>query len=148
MKKSKEWLVGTIEGHVSGPIGAAIIGLPGLSYTVGLWKRFQHPELAMLSLPNPQALHVLNGFVTAVREEGKRYSDGETVMFAHEYPGQMVAVPPEYLHALRAIRAYYGKLVPAFQVLWSDKERRLPGDPQCDPKIASSQTWARWSTTN
>ena len=49
---------------------------PAFAFTIGLWQRFQHPELIVFGLPLETMHQMLNGAGAAVRA-GRPYAAGQ-----------------------------------------------------------------------
>lgn len=121
---------------------------PGWGYTVGLWRRFLHPELICVGMP-PQAcggmLDLLSGRVAdgAVLRPGEPDS-GLFLGRPHRY----LEVGPEWRSASDGFNL--GRIVvsegwgaqewpPTIQVLWPDEHLRFPGDDEAEPVLAMLQ---------
>lgn len=117
-----------------------------ITYTIGLWKRFQHPELVLLGVPERNGLF-LNQFIHRICHRGQRFSAGEvhSGFFTNGYRVALEAVPDEHRIRLVAAAQYYGEPPPALQVLWPDLRGRLPApyDSGCEVDVQLLQAWTQ-----
>ena len=108
---------------------------PGWAWTLGLFERFEHPELAIFGMPLEDMHRVLNLLGLRVKR-GLRLGDGARV--AGIFQG--------YALALRQVDArwvdpFFGNVawhyeradVPLLQVLWPDPQGRFPWEDDFDP---------------
>ncbi len=113
---------------------------PGFAYTVGLFRRFGHPEVLMSGL-DPDVLHdVLNDVGASVRA-GARFEAGTTSDdVLEDYPVASRAIAPAaYGTYLRAgVRFHGGAPFPALHCVWPDRGGRFPWD-------VGGDDWARWA---
>jgi hypothetical protein len=101
---------------------------PGFAFTIGLYKRFQHPELIVFGLPLDTMLLMLNGAGEAVRA-GRTYEGGQSSDDLLEgYACTFRPVPSKhYEEFLGYARWYYdGDDFPTLQLIWPDREHRYP----------------------
>ena len=111
----------------------------GFLYTTGLTGG-DHPELVVAGLP-PETAHGLVGAAFGVIRSGIPLAPGR------DYEGIAAGFPVRFrevdqdacLHPLSVTTRFYGRRVPALQLLWPDPEGRFPGEPGCDPRMAASQ---------
>lgn len=101
------------------------------AFTVGLFRSFDHPELAVLGLPRAEAVGALDRLAARVRE-GERVSPEDVVEGVVD--GRLAtfrAIPPRRYAAWLGYAVWYhdGARFPALQCVWSDAERRFPWDP-------------------
>jgi hypothetical protein len=114
------WWVGLIDEDDEGP---------GFAYTLGLVQSFGHPELIVFGLRREVMHGILNGLGERVRS-GERLPEETRIADVLERELQVVLRPVrgednfgEYLgYGLR----YYGRIFPALQVFWPDRENKLP----------------------
>jgi hypothetical protein len=101
---------------------------PGFAFTIGLYRRFEHPELLVFGLPSDTMHRLLNVAGEAVRS-GRVYVAGpgyDDVLEA--YACTFRPVPLKHYEAyLGYARWYYdGDAFPALQLVWPDREHRYP----------------------
>jgi len=98
------------------------------SYTVGLRKSFDHPELAILGLKPSVADLALVRAVQEIRA-GKRFSPGDREDgLLTGWPCEFVPVPPEETEQLFPLVAsfYSGAPVPVCQIIWPKLQADFP----------------------
>ncbi len=114
---------------------------PGFAFTIGLYQRFEHPELIVFGLP-PDTMHLmLNGAGEAVRA-GQTYTAGRSYGDILEgYNCTFRPVPRRHYEAyLGYARWYYdGDGFPALQLIWPDREHRYPWTAPADAWIRTGQ---------
>ncbi|MFK7739910.1 MAG: DUF4262 domain-containing protein [Planctomycetota bacterium] len=100
----------------------------GMAFTVGLWEKYEQPEVVVFGL-EPDGAHDLLNAIADECAEDRRFADGEK----HDdllvgYSVRFVAVPPEQVveHCHGMTWAYEDKPVPCVQLVWPDKNRRWP----------------------
>ena len=116
-------------------------GTPDFSYTVGLTKTFQHPELVIAGLTQHAAHSVL---ITAVSfiERGTVFTNGaevEGVVVGYRVRFRSVNLGRCAAVSFGVSNVYYGRRVPRLQLLWPDVDGAFPGDPDSDAAIAMLQ---------
>ena len=111
---------------------------PGFAFTIGLFRRFEHPELIVFGLP-PETMHLmLNGAGAAVRG-GRTYGvDKDYDDILERYNCTFRPVPrSHYEEYLGSARWYYdGDDFPVLQLIWPDRDHRYPW-------VAPSDAWIR-----
>lgn len=114
---------------------------PGFAFTIGLFRRFEHPEIIVFGLP-PDTMHLmLNGAGAAVRD-GRAYTAGRDYDDILEgYHCTFRPVPrAHYKEYLGSARWYYeGDDFPALQLIWPDREHRYPWGAPSDAWIRTAQ---------
>lgn len=112
------WAVVNVEGDDSQPT---------YSYSVGLTKAFNHPEVIAFGL----APDVLQQIVNTIGREvkgGRQFSENETsdlVLTGYTCAFRKVA-PAAESNYMPAVTEYYGHEVPALHCIWPDREGRFP----------------------
>lgn len=101
------------------------------AFTVGLFRSFDHPELALLGLPADEAAAAVDRLAARVRD-GERFGPEDVDDLA--LGGRLVAfrsIPPRRFAAWLGHAVWYhdGARFPALQAVWSDRAGRFPWDP-------------------
>jgi hypothetical protein len=101
---------------------------PPYSFTMGLWRAFQQPELVVFGLEPATADDLLQVIADDV-EDGGRFVAGETRSgILHGYPIWFGRVGPQQVRSL--LDGFDGPLgtedVPMLQVVYPDKQGRWP----------------------
>ena len=114
---------------------------PGFAFTIGLYRRFEHPELIVVGLP-PDTMHrLLNVAGEAVRS-GQVYVAGQAyddLLEAYSCTFRPVPVR-QYEPYLGYARWYYrGDDFPTLQLVWPDREHRYPWAAPPDAWIRGAQ---------
>jgi hypothetical protein len=103
---------------------------PNYAYTVGLFKRFRHPEVIMFGLA-PDVLHqILNGIGDRVRD-GQRVSApsvSSDILEGYECAFREVAPAARGAYMGAATEFYGHDDFPALHCIWPDREGRFPWD--------------------
>lgn len=118
-----------------------VMGEPAFCYTTGLWQAFRHPELFLYGLSQVDALGILGGLITEIRERSRRFTGGEVDSELFNLPVGFVEIPKDELPGrLNIAAAFYGDLqFEAVQVLLSDAQGVMPWQTSCDPAFAAMQ---------
>ena len=101
---------------------------PGFAFTIGLYQRFQHPELIVFGLPLDTMLLMLNAAGEAVRA-GRTFAAGQSSDDVLEgYECTFRPVPPKHYDAFLGYAVWYydGDEFPTLQLIWPDREHRYP----------------------
>jgi hypothetical protein len=142
MDEADKKLLATIEQH-----DCAVLCIeadddgPSVAFSVGLFQRFQQPEILISGLPTPSGQKIINACRDRLREghtfrpgfsygpfvEGRRIA--MRVLHADHYEG--------YLGTARWL--YDGDEFPCLQAFWPDAQGRFPWDDGCDASVSESQ---------
>jgi len=107
-------------------------GTPGWSFSVGLFKSFNHPEVVVFGLPLELSEQVING-IGADIQKGKTFESGQ------EYPeildGVLCTFRPVVRRWYRPFLGYAGWYYrgpefPVLQCIWPDKQQHYPWHPK------------------
>jgi hypothetical protein len=114
---------------------------PGWAFSVGLYRRFGHPEIIVFGLP-PEALHSLVDRVAAAVADGGRYpADSTSDRILEGYTCGMRPVARRWYAAFLGYATWFyaGEEFPVVQCRWPDRENRLPEHPEFDCELAELQ---------
>ena len=93
-----------------------------LAYTVGLWKNFNHPEIALTGLPHKVANEVLNTVAELV-SKGSTFAAGDrSTEVLHDYPVAFASIGQAPLGAAKSIEPDFT----AIQLIWPDIDGKFP----------------------
>jgi hypothetical protein len=103
---------------------------PAFAYTAGLLHTHDHPELVVVGLEEDLAGELLEALIDAIAA-GRRFAAGQRCDgFLRGYPVALCAVHrdccAQFLPA--AVWAWQGSDVTALQVVWPDRQGRMPWD--------------------
>jgi hypothetical protein len=121
------WAVVNVEGDEA---------QPAYSYSVGLSKAFDHPEVIAFGLSQAVLQQIINTIGQRVRA-GHRFSDKETsedVLTGYACAFRKVA-PAALSNYMPAVVEYYGHEVPALHCIWPDREGRYPWQRGTSPEF-------------
>lgn len=103
--------------------------LPAFVYTIGLYEKFEHPEIIIFGLKTDVMGHLLNGLTDEIRK-GKKYNPNQKYSdLLESYQVQFLEVREEnYADYLGYAGWYYKNTFdfPVLQMVWPDKERKWP----------------------
>jgi hypothetical protein len=127
-------------------VPAGVVGDQPFAYTVGLFSSYRHPELITFGAREQVLRYLLDVAGKRIRK-GARAPLGQPVdwtrrLFRRGYPIQFREVrdPASYACYLRAAIRHHGPgQVPLLQLVWSDEERRFPGDPGVRASFTDAQ---------
>lgn len=104
--------------------------LPSLAYSIGLWKKFGHPELISFGL-STETLHSIINLAADIVKSGQKLQTGKTYSdFFESGKAECLTVDK------RNISDYFGYAIdfydtsdfPALQLVWTDRNDRFPWD--------------------
>jgi len=114
---------------------------PGFAFTIGLFQRFDHPELIVFGLPLDTMHLMLNGAGEAVRA-GRPFAAGhnyDDILEGYDCTFRPVS-RKHYEAYLGSARWYYeGDGFPVLQLIWPDREHRYPWAAPADAWIREAQ---------
>lgn len=104
--------------------------LPSFAYSIGLWKKFGHPELISFGLTT-KTLHAIINLAADLVKSGQKIQVNKTYTDFFE-TGKSVFLAVDK----RNIRDYFGYAIdyyntidfPALQLVWTDRNDRFPWD--------------------
>jgi hypothetical protein len=121
-------------------VGWAVIGInaeeegPAYAFSVGLFHTFSAPELLIMGLRIPTAMHLINDIGASIRtgrrfEAGGRYED-----IAEGFPVEFTAVMKRHYRDYLGYAQwfYQGVEFPVLQCVWPDKKGVFPWEPGYD----------------
>ncbi|GEC71715.1 protein of unknown function [Flavobacterium flevense] len=102
--------------------------LPGFVYTIGLFKKFNHPEIICFGLSNKVSAAILNHACDLIKQ-GKTLNPNELYKgFLQNFPIQFIEVKKEfYADYVGYSGWYYNNFdFPILQLVWTDKSNHFP----------------------
>jgi hypothetical protein len=115
---------------------------PGWSYTIGLWHKYQLPEVIVVGLDYKLAQIMLNNLHISIRDEEKTYADGTaaTDILAGYVCFFKTVKRDSYGDWFAADRWFYaGADFPAVQLLWPNTSNVYPWESEADDFLRWSQ---------
>jgi hypothetical protein len=112
------------------------------SYTVGLHKSYNHPEMIVFGLPPETAHGVLSDIADKAKAGDAFDLSKPTDELFSNCRAYFVEVPPDVFseYVLSAIHVNDGENFAVFQIVWpSGKDGLYPWDPDADPHFVASQ---------
>ncbi|HZY80609.1 MAG TPA: DUF4262 domain-containing protein [Cyclobacteriaceae bacterium] len=115
--------------------------LPSFAYSIGLWKKFGHPELISFGL-TIKTLHEIINLAADVVKSGQKLQAGKTYTdFFETGTSEFVEVDR------RNLRDYFGYAIdfyrsadfPALQLVWTDRGNRFPWDKDFEEEFSYRQ---------
>ncbi|MFF7454228.1 DUF4262 domain-containing protein [Kitasatospora sp. NPDC008115] len=125
--------------------GHHVVGIPGegdlpdWAFTVGLWHTSRLPELTMAGLDAHGQMHWLNEAAARLREGASADPESLLAGVIEDYPVLVKPVDPGWRRPLlgTAVGFYRRVPVPVLQLVWPDRNRRWPWDPDASPGCRS-----------
>lgn len=114
---------------------------PPFAFSVGLFQRFQHPELLIMGLSHDAAQQVINACRDRIRG-GDVLRDGFSYgpILADRRIAMRAIHPDHHPGYLGTARWFYEQHpFPALQAFWPDASGRYPWDQGCEPGVAACQ---------
>ena len=105
---------------------------PGFAYSIGLAKRFGHPEVAISGMPT-DLMHRLINDAGELIASGTALTDGartDALLVGYDCVVRAVAAANYGDYFGAAERYYRGRPFDAVQVFWPDRDRRYPWEAE------------------
>ncbi|MEV6596492.1 DUF4262 domain-containing protein [Actinoplanes sp. NPDC051346] len=120
---------------------------PDWAYSIGIWHTLRSPEVCVFGLPAQTAMNIVN-VVGELLREGERVRDGQRRDdVLNGYDVVLRAVEPRWYGQFfgAGIDFYQRPPMPMVQIIWPDRDRRFPWDPDVDGQCRQSQPslWLR-----
>lgn len=106
---------------------------PAFAYTIGLYEKFQHPEIIILGLPIDIMGHILNGLRDEIRKGNTYTSNQKYNDLLEGYEIQFLEVKKENYHDYLGYAGWYYSNsfnFPVLQLIWPDKENYWPWEKE------------------
>ena len=102
--------------------------LPGFAYTIGLYQKFNHPEIICFGLSLDLLGAILNDACDRIKNGQSFQVSIPYDDFIEDFPMQLLQVDPSfYPDYLGIANNFYGhRHYPALQLVWPDKQRLFP----------------------
>jgi hypothetical protein len=104
---------------------------PGFAYTIGLYEKFDHPEIIVFGLA-PESMHEILNHCGDMIRGGERFEVGKSVsgvLDGYDVRFRAIAAETSYTEYLGYGCRHYGdRAFPVLQLVWPDKQHRFPGD--------------------
>lgn len=115
--------------------------LPTYAHSIGLWEQYQHPEIILFGLPPSMMQQVLNE-AAALIKAGNKISTGQSYSdFFENGNATCIAVDkrniPDYF--TYAIEYYQGLPFDAVQLVWTDRNYKLPWEETFETEFKFKQ---------
>ena len=110
--------------------------LPGFVYSIGLYKKFAHPEIICFGLKSDVMGSIINHACDLIKKgekltTNKLYSD-----FLEGYQIQLIEVDKEFYQNYVGYAGWYYNMTfdfPLLQIVWPDKQHHFPWDKDFNP---------------
>ena len=108
---------------------------PGWAHTIGLFERFEHPELLTFGIDLQVLASLLNRLGEAVRDGGRFVADAEPVGLLERANLVFREVAPKWHEPFLGNAAWHYQRddVPTVQCFWPDPGGHFPWQAECDP---------------
>jgi hypothetical protein len=110
--------------------------LPGFVYSIGMFKKFGHPEMICFGLKADVAASIINGCCKRI-EQGTIFTEGKLYSgFLQDFDIMFVKVNKEYYHDYLGYGGWFYDMsfdFPVLQIVWPDKQSRFPWEPDFNP---------------
>lgn len=129
-------------------------GTPGWAHTLGLWERYQHPEIIVFG-PDLERIGPLANHLGALVRGGRHFeADTDEDGILAENPLAFRSIAAKWLPVFLGNAAwhYESEQFPALQAFWPDPTGHFPWEPDADrswrddqPRLHESDTLAAMS---
>ncbi|UZU00024.1 DUF4262 domain-containing protein [Chryseobacterium fluminis] len=110
--------------------------LPAFVYTIGLYKKFGHPELICFGLKTDVLASILNHACDLIKSGQTLSSDKPYPGFLQDYNIQLLEADKEYYPDYIGYAGWFNDgnfNFPLLQVVWPDKQHHFPWDENFNP---------------
>jgi Domain of unknown function (DUF4262) len=115
--------------------------LPSFSYSIGLWQRFQHPEIICFGL-KIDLMHALINDVAEIIKRGEKIETARnyTTLF-NNLDAQFLSIDPRNVgdYFGLALKYYKCDLITAMQLVWPDNANRFPWEADFQENLIYKQ---------
>lgn len=142
-KETKKLILDTIKkyGHFIALLEPDA-SVPGFAYTVGLYKKYKHPEIICFGLDNELMMNLLNQAGDMIKggfsfEAGKFYKE-----FLDGYEVQFLEVDKDYYSDYAGYAAWYNdnkQDFPMLQLVWPDSNHKFPWEEDFNQNLKFRQ---------
>jgi len=137
-----EWFVSNIEKH-----GLAVIMvestdyLPSFAYSVGLWQKYNHPEIICFGLTTKLLHKIINDVAEIIKTGTKLESHNTYLNIFKESRAEFLNVDKRNIgdYFVYAIEYYKTKEFPALQLVWTDLMDRFPWEKNFEKEFKYKQ---------
>ncbi|MEF2277677.1 DUF4262 domain-containing protein [Deinococcus sp. YIM 134068] len=115
---------------------------PGFAFTLGLYARFDHPEVIIFGLDLDLMQQILNGIGDDVKAGERRYAAGRQesgVLEGYDCAFVEVAAPHFRDYLGTAVWLYRRQPFPALQCVWLDRAGAFPWEDRLDARFLPLQ---------
>lgn len=110
--------------------------LPSFVYSIGLYKKFGHPEIICFGLNNNVAASIINHACDLIKN-GETLTAGKLYRgFLEDFPIQFIQVDKEYYQNYVGYAGWFYNQTfdfPLLQLVWTDKQNNFPWDNDFNP---------------
>jgi hypothetical protein len=110
--------------------------LPGFVYSIGLYKKYQHPEIICFGLKTEVSAGIINHACDLIKK-GEIFTTGQLYSeFLEGYEIQFIEIDKEYYkNYVGYANWFYDKSseFPLLQIVWPDKKHIFPWDKDFNP---------------
>jgi hypothetical protein len=101
--------------------------LPSFAYSIGLWQRYNHPEIICFGL-STKSLHSIINNVADIVKSGQSIESGKTYFEIFENgKAEFLRVDSRNLNDYFGTAIdYYGTTFQAYQLIWTDRQDKFP----------------------
>ncbi|UXE68871.1 MAG: DUF4262 domain-containing protein [Chryseotalea sp. WA131a] len=115
--------------------------LPSFAYSVGLWRKYKHPEIISFGL-TVETLHA------AINNAADLVKDGQIIESGKNYGDIFTNIKTEFINVdKRNLRDYFGYAIdlyktiefPALQLVWTDRKGKFPWESDFEEEFTYKQ---------
>ncbi len=116
--------------------------LPGFAYTIGLFEKFNHPEIICFGLNNKVMGVILNHACDLIKEGQKFEINKQYDLFLKDYKVQFIEVKEDFYADYVGYAGWYYENsfdFPLLQIVWPDKHHKFPWNSEFNPDFRFKQ---------
>ena len=115
--------------------------LPGFAYSIGLFEKFNHPEIICFGINTEVMAKIINQACDLIKEGEVLKTDKIYDEFLNNYPIQFIEVNKAfYANYLGYGSWYYGDFdFPVLQLIWTDKQSNFPWEEDFNEDLKFKQ---------
>jgi Domain of unknown function (DUF4262) len=115
--------------------------LPSFAYSVGLWQKYEHPEIICFGLPT-KTMHPIINDVAEIVKKGQMIETGKIYdQIFQNNRAEFISVDKRNIgdYFAMAINYYTNYDFPALQLIWTDRNDRFPWDADFEKEFVYKQ---------
>jgi hypothetical protein len=115
--------------------------LPSFAYSIGLWQKYNHPEIICFGFSNSLLHTLINDVAVIIKENGSLIEEKNYTNIFEDSKAQFLKVDPDNISDYfgTAINYYKTQDFPALQLVWTDRNNKFPWEENFEEEFLYKQ---------